>query len=240
MIKLTVLASGSKACCTYVEIDKVPILIDNGLTYSELKKRLMLINRTLHGIPHVLVGHFHSDHVYGIPGLVKKYPEIIVYSEQAGNIFPNTSFSIHGVTITPFRLDHDVPCCGFSITDSQGNKLLYITDTGSIPCEALKHMIEPSIIICEFNHDTTALLDGSYPFDTQERVLNTHLNNEQGGDLVSLLNWDGLEHVVCFHLSEGNNRRNFASFAASHGANEFKHKVHVAMQHEVLETIVVM
>ena len=121
-----------------------------------------------------------------------------------------------GGWIKAIPADHDVPCVNFVCGDNQGNKLAYVTDTGSIPCESLEFLMSCNILIVEANHDEDTLMQNNkYPDDLKVRVFETHLSNLQMTDLVRLVSWDGLQYVVCHHLSEQNNSPGLAEYHAA-------------------------
>ena len=73
-MRICVLASGSKGNSTFIETARgTKILIDAGLSRSELEQRLAKINVMPTEIEAILVTHEHSDHTKGILQFSKKY-----------------------------------------------------------------------------------------------------------------------------------------------------------------------
>jgi len=232
IIKCTILGSGSSGNCVYVEVDGHTILLDAGLTFKKLCIRISDINKRVGLISKVFVSHQHGDHVRSLPMLEKKVrPCPYIYSEYAGNLkdndtvfLDNSDGGANSPVVTAFRLDHDDPCLGFSVEDGDGNKLVYVTDTGSIPCDSMGHMLDAGILIIEANHDTDLLNKGPYPVDLQERVFETHLENYQMRELVDLLKNDKLRYVALHHLSKQNNNKKLAEYEAVSGlGSEYNH-----------------
>ena len=197
MIKFAVLGSGSKGNSVWVDIDGKQILLDCGFTYKALHRRLAIINKSPEDIKEIYITHCHGDH----HGASVKW------------------FEKHGVPIRTeghFKLSHDndAPCVGYRIEDKDGNSLVYVTDTGGIPCDALPYLIDANALIIEANHDTVKMIKGPYPDDLKERVFYTHMRNEQTADVLRLVAWGGLEYVVLYHLSEVNNEPKLAEYEA--------------------------
>ena len=56
-------------------------------------------------------------------------------------------------------------------------------------------------------------MNGPYPPGLRARVAGNfgHLSNQQCGELLQRLHWDGLRHVTAGHISEKNNARALVS-----------------------------
>jgi len=241
MIRVSVLASGSKGNAVYVEVDGQGFLLDCGLNYKTLKKRLDDINRDPSWISKIFISHSHGDHIGGVDVFQNRHQIVPVYFGGGAASSPTDKFKIE-----PFLLAHDEPCCGFRITDTDGNVLVYSPDSVTIPCDSLRHYLDASIIIQEFNYDTSMLLANTkYPDDLRIRISETHMTNESAGDLLEVVGSDKLEHVICFHLSESNNSPELAKYEAirglkAAGCSPCQVTVYVAKQNEVLPLITVM
>jgi len=250
MIKATILGSGSKGNAVYVEVDKHAVLLDAGLTFKQLCIRMDDINRRIGAISHIFISHVHGDHVRAVPMIEKKVvPCPYIYSEKSGNIQEGDHIYLDSCTdgaksalITAFRLDHDDPCLGFTVSDKQGNKLVYITDTGSIPCDSMIHMLDAGILIVEANHDVGLLNNSPYPMDLQERVFETHLENYQTREVVEVLKGEKLRYVALHHLSEQNNNKTLAEYEARVGlGDDYSHvKVITAEQKYATQMMVLV
>ena len=67
------LGSGSDGNLTYIETPNTKILIDAGLSASEITRRLSLLNVEPEKINAILVTHEHTDHIKGIDVFASKY-----------------------------------------------------------------------------------------------------------------------------------------------------------------------
>ncbi len=82
MMRMTVLASGSKGNSTLVSSSTTRILVDAGLSCRELLKRMHVANEDPAAIDALLITHEHQDHVQGLAVLARKLG-VPVYFTQA-------------------------------------------------------------------------------------------------------------------------------------------------------------
>jgi phosphoribosyl 1,2-cyclic phosphodiesterase len=82
MMRMTVLASGSKGNSTIVSSSRTRILVDAGLSCRELLKRMQMADEDPAAIDALLITHEHQDHVQGAAVLARKLG-VPVYFTQA-------------------------------------------------------------------------------------------------------------------------------------------------------------
>ncbi len=82
MMRMTVLASGSKGNSTIVASSCTRILVDAGLSCRELLKRMEMADEDPAAIDALLITHEHQDHVQGLAVLARKLG-VPVYFTQA-------------------------------------------------------------------------------------------------------------------------------------------------------------
>ena len=82
MMRMTVLASGSKGNSTLVSSSRTRILVDAGLSCRELLKRMQMADEDPAAIDALLITHEHQDHVQGVSVLARKLG-VPVYFTQA-------------------------------------------------------------------------------------------------------------------------------------------------------------
>ncbi len=82
MMKMTVLASGSKGNSTVVSTGRTRLLVDAGLSCRELMKRMRFAGEEPESLTAVLITHEHLDHINGLSVLARKL-NIPVYFTEA-------------------------------------------------------------------------------------------------------------------------------------------------------------
>ena len=81
MMRMTVLASGSKGNSTLVSSSRTRILVDAGLSCRELLKRMHLADEDPAAIDALLITHEHQDHVQGVAVLARKLGVPVYFTE---------------------------------------------------------------------------------------------------------------------------------------------------------------
>lgn len=233
-LKICSLFSGSTGNCTYVSDGKTRLLIDAGVAPNKAEKALKVLSADCDDIS-VLVTHRHSDHISGLAALVKKHPQILVYAHEKiaddilsagvplGNIktFSDSDFYIGSITVSPYRLSHDVFCVGFCLV-SEGKKITYFTDTGYLSESALEAAADSDLVMIESNHSPELLMaNKKYSYPLKKRILSPkgHLSNEDCAAAVVKLASCGVRHFILAHLSKENNYPELA-YSVVHDALE--------------------
>lgn len=81
MMRMTVLASGSKGNSTLVSSSRTRILLDAGLSCRELLKRMQVAGEDPSSIDAILVTHEHQDHIQGVAVLARKFGIPVYFTE---------------------------------------------------------------------------------------------------------------------------------------------------------------
>jgi phosphoribosyl 1,2-cyclic phosphodiesterase len=81
MMRMTVLASGSKGNSTLVSSTRTRILVDAGLSCRELLKRMRAAGEDPESLDAILVTHEHQDHVQGVAVLARKLGVPVYFTE---------------------------------------------------------------------------------------------------------------------------------------------------------------
>lgn len=218
-MKLSLLASGSKGNCCYVETSIGEFLIDVGMTPSYIEKELNSIDKSAKNIDAVFITHTHVDHIQGLKSFVKKYNPIIYVSEKIYKELSNTIVSdnyviidkeliIDNLKISVIKTSHDADDSNGYIFEDKNISLVYITDTGYINIKNHKKLINKNLYVLESNHDINLLMNNSkYPFYLKQRILGDkgHLSNEDSAYYLSQFIGENTKCVILAHLSEQNN-----------------------------------
>ncbi len=220
-MKVCNLASGSHGNATLISSGNTHILVDNGLSMSELNKRLDgLLNVELRDLAGIIITHEHSDHTKGLAKLSNKYHLPVYMHWQSVNNFwdrgelsnlaevdMDMPFEIGDIAIEPFRLPHDSAYnLGYKMTDGKKTFAL-ATDLGWVSENTLTKLEGCDGVMLESNHDVKMLKYGSYPAYLKARIAgsNGHLSNDECAKTLVKLVQSGTKRVVLAHLSQDNN-----------------------------------
>jgi phosphoribosyl 1,2-cyclic phosphodiesterase len=195
-MRCTILASGSKGNCVYLEGASGALLIDAGLSTKEILQRMKGASLDEGQVDAVLVTHEHVDHIRGLDVLARRL-DIPVYATE-GTLRDFLScrrtsdkpidthvcqyrelFGIGDFSIEPFETSHDAnQPCGFIIRE---NDLTfgYCTDTGIVTPHMLGLMSRCDALVLESNHCPDMLQNGPYPESLKRRIRSRrgHLSN---------------------------------------------------------------
>lgn len=227
VIALQVLASGSSGNATFVRLDELRLLIDAGISYRRLTRSLAEVGEHPGKLDAVLVTHEHIDHVYALPMLRKRHPDLTIvattgtcqnlvsrrgWSLDLDTIASDQTLQLGDATVRAFATSHDVcDSVGYRI-DWRGSSIGIATDLGHADPVVIEALSGCRLLVVEANHDPEMLQDGPYPAHLKRRIASRrgHLSNAQTRDLLSRVAGPELEHVVLAHLSEKNNASIFA------------------------------
>lgn len=225
---LTILGSGSGGNAAVIQKNSRSILIDIGFSYRELRSRLKLNRISLESISSVFVTHEHFDHIKGLGEFSRMHPVVVYISEGTfENLFDEVkediknrvrlfktgeNIKLNGITIQTFPVPHDVADpAGFTFT-SDGKKIGYVTDIGSINDAVVNSLEMSSLLVIEANHDIDMLLNGKYSEYLKRRISGPHghLSNDGALELLQRVMCKELQVVYLAHLSKENNRPELA------------------------------
>jgi len=227
MLKFVNLGSGSKGNASIVCDAETMILIDAGLSATQIKKRMDAVGFDLENVTAVLITHEHGDHVSGCKRLFERqqrlqfyvnplsyralpdaFPEPHQFASRVNFFNAGDAFEIGSLKIQTIPTLHDSKSStGFAI-QNRDVALGYMTDLGAVTEDnflALKHV---DYLFMEANYDHEMLWNGPYPPFLKARVHGDrgHLCNTHSGEFINLLgNLGQLRGVMLGHLSEKNN-----------------------------------
>ncbi|HZY62883.1 MAG TPA: MBL fold metallo-hydrolase [Edaphobacter sp.] len=81
MMRMTVLASGSKGNCTVISSSRTRVLVDAGLSCREILKRMALAGEDPATLDAILITHEHIDHVSGLSVLARRLGVPVYFTE---------------------------------------------------------------------------------------------------------------------------------------------------------------
>jgi len=220
-MEFTVLGSGSRGNCVFIEAEETAILIDGGFSGKEIGARLAAVGKRIDCLHGIFVTHEHHDHISGV-GVLSRRCRIPVFANEGTfrggekrlkKLFKRIEFNtgdtlgFRDLNIRSFAISHDTnDPVGYVISDKE-RSLGYCTDTGIVSTLIDKRLSGLDSLILEFNHDPVLLKNGPYPPALQQRVRSNqgHLANGDSAELLKKIVHEKLQHVVLAHLSETNN-----------------------------------
>jgi phosphoribosyl 1,2-cyclic phosphodiesterase len=217
---ITSLNSGSNGNCYYIGNEREAILVDAGISCREIEKRMKRLKLSMEKVKAVFVSHEHTDHIRGIPSLVKKH-RLPVYittttlrhgglyldSYLVKNFQSNEAVAVGELRITAFPKLHDAADpCSF-IVAYQGIKVGVFTDIGMTCAHVIHHFSQCHAAFLEANYDEEMLGKGSYPFHLKKRISGGkgHLSNREALELFKQHRPSFMSHLLLSHLSKNNN-----------------------------------
>jgi phosphoribosyl 1,2-cyclic phosphodiesterase len=256
-VRVCLLASGSKGNAILVDTGSSKILVDAGLSASEILNRLALIGVEGSQLDAVLISHEHTDHVRGAGALCRKlkiplflsYPtcrEInhLLNKVEVVEFESGYPFTFKDLLIDPFPITHDA-CdpVGF-IIECRDGKLGIATDLGIATRLVTEKLKDSRILVLEFNHDEEMLLNGPYPWHLKQRIKSRHghLSNMESAQVLDEIIHPNLEGIFLAHLSEVNNDPSIALNSAAvllDQSNICSPRLVIGNQHQITEVITV-
>lgn len=253
-MRIVTFASGSTGNCCLVSDGGVNVLIDAGISARRIVQGLGVLGLAPQDVCGVLITHEHSDHISGLPVLVKRTGMRIFAPSELGEVLkrvkPELSESIDyiphdgglcvgDVRITAFPTPHDATASfGYRIEGSE--VFAFATDTGHISDELLEGLQGADTVVIEANHDKVMLKNGPYPPFLKQRVLSKHghLSNDDCAKLACLLADSGTRQIILGHLSQQNNTPEAAETAVSEALSDRNVKIYTAPANKLLEVLI--
>ena len=177
------LNSGSNGNCYYVGTPAGAILIDAGLSCLETEKRMTRLGLSLPGIRAIFISHEHSDHIFGLASIVKKYriPVYITETTLKGSKLRLDAACVHlfrsfdpiiigDLTILPFPKIHDARDPHSFVVSGHGVNVGVFTDIGRACEEVTRQFSSCHAAFLEANFDEALLEAGRYPWFLKNRI----------------------------------------------------------------------
>lgn len=215
----TMLGSGSGGNASVIHGPEGNILLDEGFSGVELKRRMDRAGIDPTSINAIIITHAHGDHVnkcgcatfanhLGIPThlVPEAIPELeskgIHVPEKTVLFLPGSDFDLCGVHIESFAVSHDVTAVGFAFTVS-GHKIGYATDLGFISEQAKALLNGCDLLVLESNYDTKMLRMSKRRLQTKRRIAGNfgHLGNAQAMIALEELLAPNTKHLILAHIS---------------------------------------
>jgi phosphoribosyl 1,2-cyclic phosphodiesterase len=228
------LGSGSTGNATLVEaIDgagrTTRLMIDCGFTQKELALRLGRLGLAAEDLDAVFITHEHGDHIGCATGLARRHDIPLWMSRgtwraigapciEEGRLHfarDGEPVVVGALELLPYTVPHDA-AEPLQLTCTDGRSSLgVLTDAGCATAHLLAALAGCHALLLECNHDRAMLAASSYHYALKARIGGRlgHLANDSAAEILAACRHGGLRHVVAAHLSEQNNRPEFAAQA---------------------------
>lgn len=254
-MQIVILASGSKGNATYIKTDHTTLLIDAGISYRQIRLRLLDRGLSLDHLDAVLVTHEHSDHVKGLQTLIKYTGAKVFTKEDTFNHLyarpsmelPYTCFHrvdhlepfiLNDLKITPIDISHDAVSAVGYIIETEGKKLVYMTDVGYLPETDYTQIKNADMYVFEANYDVSLLFSSARPYYLKKRIdsVKGHLSNADSAYHLTKLIGDKTKTIVLAHPSAECNTKThvldtFTDIFTSYNLAMDAYEIIVAEQH---------
>ncbi|MEO6838756.1 MAG: MBL fold metallo-hydrolase [Ginsengibacter sp.] len=234
---ITSLNSGSNGNCYYVGNNTEAILVDAGISCREIEKRMKRLGLKIEKVKAVFVSHEHSDHISGLPTLIKKYQFPVYITKETmrngglnfedhlvKNFQSHEAVIIGDLSVTPFPKFHDASDPNSFVVSCSGICVGVFTDIGT-PCKNLiKYFQQCHAAFLESNYDEEMLDRGTYPIYLKNRIRGGmgHLSNQKALELFVSYRPKFMSHLILSHLSKNNNSPELVQHLFDHHAGDVK------------------
>lgn len=235
-MRISVLASGSTGNTTLLETGQHKILMDAGLSGVRTKKLLAKVGVDIKDIDLAFLSHDHTDHSGGLGVLMRRYPQLEVYTnsgtwqylldthkigklpvQQINTIEPGQTKVLGDLTVRAFATSHDAAEPQYYVFESGGKRMAFLTDTGYVSEKVEDVIRDCDAYLMEFNYDLQMLRNGPYSWSLKQRILSDvgHLSNDQAEQALVDVAGDRTKHIFLAHLSQHNNTTKLAHNVAA-------------------------
>lgn len=242
---ITHLGTGSRGNSTLLETPNAKVLVDQGFSGVQLKKRLARLNLEPEDIDCVVISHHHGDHGGGACVVQSKWNIPVLANERTAlelgldpeltNYFDSLDLVKIGddLTLLPVPVPHDGSDNVAFIASHGGERAAIITDLGSWTDELIAHVRGCEHISIESNYDHQRLVSGPYPYSLKDRITGRggHLSNDQTGQFLAEVCTEATRTITLTHLSEKNNMPHIAESTVLYYIDEiFSGDLKISMQ----------
>ena len=221
-MKVISLQSGSNGNCIYVEANGIKLLIDAGISGSDVQERLAIHGRDASSVDAVLISHDHVDHcrsmgilnrAFGLPiyATPKTYEAATRFALgeindlrhfQSGETVP-----FGKVVVETIPTPHDAEDGVVFVVDDGKHRLGILTDLGHV-FDGLGDVIASlDAVLLESNYDPDMLAGSSRPEWLKKRIAGPegHISNFEAAELLLASASNRMKWACLGHLSEDTN-----------------------------------
>ena len=214
-MNVNIYSSGSKGNAYSVSDGFTMLLLEAGITWSELQRALRFKVSELSG---VLVSHEHSDHIKAASKLIKYGVDLYASAgtlkavglsgHRVHSVQPLKGFAIGTFRILPFDVEHDAAePLGYLIESLKtSEKLLYFTDTAYVKYKfsGLTHIMGECNYSFDIMHDNVC--DGDVDVTVASRVTSSHMSLNTFLRFLRVTDKSKLKELYVLHMSDNNSK----------------------------------
>ena len=249
------LGSGSAGNATLLQDGEQRVLIDVGLSYREVARRLDSVGVPAASVGAIVITHAHGDHTRGAALFSRRHGVSVYTTRQTraiwrgadvtvwGDLECGNATEICGFRFSTFEVSHDAAAetVAFCIRTS-GGCIGFATDVGVVTPTLRSRFERCRLLVMESNHARELLQVGPYAPSMKARISGArgHLSNEELALFVRDDLGRSVECLVLAHLSRVNNAPELAELncrQALDAAGRSDVRVVVAHQDRVAETV---
>lgn len=209
-MEIKVLGSGSKGNCYRVTDGSTPLLLECGLPWREIQRKLDF-NTDIAGC---LISHEHGDHAKAAKDVMKAGIDIYATEgtlqaigatgHRMNIITPDKQFTLGTWQILPFDVVHDAAEPVGYLMASGKDKLLFLTDT--MYCRYKFQGVTHYMVECNYSLDILrANVDnGTITSDLKNRIIKSHMSLDTVRDFFKANDLSRTEEIHLIHLSDDN------------------------------------
>ena len=204
MAILKVLGSSSSGNSYLVECKNETLILELGLKWGDILKGL---NYKLGKVVGCLCSHLHSDHSKSIPNALSFGLSVYSCEEVASVYLGVETLKLgkktrigKGFLIQPIKMFHNVECYGFLVQHEEFGKLVFATDTSSVPYKfkGVNHWL------IEANHSQDILIDNACDDVYSRSASENHLEINSTIETLKRNYSSEVQSIVLIHLSSTN------------------------------------
>ncbi|MBN1257671.1 MAG: MBL fold metallo-hydrolase [Planctomycetes bacterium] len=237
-IRFCTLASGSSGNVAYLDSPEGAILVDAGISATQVAERLSACRFNIANIKGLLITHNHSDHIKAAGAITRRYKIPLFMTPgtaaagrkqlgkvEAINCFqPGSTLRLGGFEIHSVPTPHDAPESVALIFERGKIRIGFFTDLGH-SFELMRSLFRSlDAVILESNYDPDMLTaNREYPEFVKQRIRGPHghLANEEAASLLCEHASERMQAVLLAHLSEKNNHPRLAMESHQRIASDF-------------------
>jgi len=213
------LASSSSGNCYYIELERkdqepVKLLVEAGIKYKELVKKMIMQKRDINAIDAVLITHGHNDHSIARRDLIKRgftiYANSLLASSDDTTLHHGESKYIAANSkVTAFSVEHDADDPLGYVIQTNVETILFVTDLKYFKADLSK--IKFDYIFIEANYDGQVVYfarenaiknNDKAELTRYERIIHSHMSISNCIKTLQKLDLTRCKAIILIHLSD--------------------------------------